>query len=59
MYFEIIGEISAIEIIAKGNGVRRRHLLNERYGNGRWRKLKGVVTVRLNNGRIRQVEIHW
>ncbi|VAW34287.1 hypothetical protein MNBD_CHLOROFLEXI01-3872 [hydrothermal vent metagenome] len=59
MYFEIIGEISEIEIIAKGNGVRRRYLLNERYGNGRWRKLKGVTTVRLNNGRIRQAEIHW
>jgi hypothetical protein len=26
---------------------------------GRWRKLKGVATVKLSNGRIRTVELHW
>jgi hypothetical protein len=29
------------------------------YGIGRWRKLKGVAQVRLPNGRIRRVELHW
>lgn len=26
---------------------------------GRWRKLKGIATIRLRNGRIRRVELHW
>jgi len=29
------------------------------YGQGRWRKLKGIATVQLENGRIRLAEIHW
>jgi hypothetical protein len=33
--------------------------LRRRYGVARWRKLKGVATVRLGNGRIRRVELHW
>ncbi len=33
--------------------------LQEAYGLGRWRKLKGVANVRLKNGRIRTAEIHW
>ena len=24
-----------------------------------WRKLKGVATVRLRNGKLRRVELHW
>jgi hypothetical protein len=26
---------------------------------GRWRKLKGVATVRLPGGALRRVELHW
>ncbi|MEO6392150.1 MAG: hypothetical protein ABIP75_09885 [Pyrinomonadaceae bacterium] len=59
MDFEIIGEITEIEIIAVGNGIRDRIRLRKRYGRGRWRKLKGIAKVRLNNGRIRRAEIHW
>jgi len=29
------------------------------YGKGRWRKLKGIAKVQLENGRIRLAEIHW
>jgi hypothetical protein len=29
------------------------------YGKGRWRKLKGIATVRLANGNLRRVELHW
>lgn len=32
---------------------------NETYGVGRWRKLKGVATIRLTSGRIRIAELHW
>ena len=59
MSFEIIGEITNIVIIAAGHAVRDRALLRQRYGAGRWRKLKGFATVRLRNGKIRQVELHW
>ena len=59
MYFEIIGELSEIERIARGPSVRERARLRKQFGPGRWRKLKGVATVRLANGRIRTVELHW
>jgi hypothetical protein len=59
MYFEIIGELDEIEIIASGPSVRERARLRKQFGAGRWRKLKGVATVRLANGRIRTVELHW
>jgi len=59
MDFEILGEITAIEPIAAGRGVRDRARLRKLYGGNRWRKLKGVAQVRLLNGRIRTAEIHW
>lgn len=59
MYFEIIGELSDIETIARGPSVRERARLRTQFGPGRWRKLKGVATVRLANGTIRRVELHW
>jgi hypothetical protein len=57
--FEIIGEIEAIQTIATGAGVKVRSLLRKMYGRGRWRKRKGIGTVRLPNGNIRRVELHW
>jgi hypothetical protein len=59
MYFEIIGAIADIHRIAIGSSIRDLARLREQYGAGRWRKLKGVATVRLANGRIRKVELHW
>lgn len=59
MYFEIIGEIFDIETIAVSSSIRDIARLRKQYGVGRWRKLKGVATVRLANGRIRKAEIHW
>lgn len=57
--FEIVGEISAVEVIAVGNAIRDIARLREAYGVGRWRKLKGTALVRLTNGRVRQAEVHW
>jgi hypothetical protein len=34
-------------------------MLQQRYGRGRWRKLKGLATVRLVNGMVRRAEVHW
>ena len=59
MNFEIISEISNIEIIAVEKGIRDLSRLRKMYGRGRWRKLKGVAQIRLKSGRIRLAEIHW
>ena len=57
--FEIIGDITDIEVIAVGNSIQDIARLRAQYGPGRWRKLKGVATIELRNGRIRQAELHW
>jgi hypothetical protein len=57
--FDIVGEIEQTQTIAAGRGVRARFHLQKLYGQGRWRKLKGEATVRLPNGKIRRVELHW
>ena len=59
MDFERVGEISQVETIASGSGVRELVRLTKQYGQGRWRKLKGVARVRLIDGTVRLVEIHW
>ena len=59
MKFEIVGDISEVETIASGRGVKIRSLLNKDHGRGRWRKLKGEATVRLANGKLRRVELYW
>jgi hypothetical protein len=57
--FEVVGEIEAVETIATGTSVQVRSLLRKIYGRGRWRKRKGIGTVRLQNGNMRRVELHW
>jgi hypothetical protein len=57
--FELLSDINNIEIIARGAGVRVKNYLNQKYGRGRWRKLKGTATVQYPNGRVVNVELHW
>ncbi len=59
MQFEIIGDISEIEIIAVGNAIRDIARLRRQFGKGRWRKLKGMATIRLENGQVYTAELHW
>jgi hypothetical protein len=59
MYFDIIGEIEGVEAIATGRSIRDIARLRRRYGTGRWRKLKGTATVRLESGAVHRAEIHW
>jgi len=59
VHFEIIGELSAIETIATGSGIRELTRLRKRYGRGRWRKRKGFGRVRLPSGEIMVAELHW
>jgi hypothetical protein len=58
-YFEVVTGISEIETIAVGGNIREIARLRKQFGKRRWRKLKGVATVRLKNGRLREVELHW
>ncbi|MBI3610513.1 MAG: hypothetical protein HY204_07415 [Nitrospirae bacterium] len=59
MRFEVIGPIADVEVIASGPGVRVLTYLRKVYGRGRWRKLKGIAMIRLPNGALRRVELHW
>jgi hypothetical protein len=59
MQFDVLGQISDIETIAVGSGIREIARLRRMYGRGRWLKRKGIAQVRLANGSIRLAEIHW
>ena len=59
MKFELVGSIEDIVGIARGPSIRVRSYLRKAYGKGRWRKLKGSATIKLPNGVLRRVELHW
>lgn len=59
MDFEIVGQVTNVEKIAEGSGIRMLPVLRKRYGKGHWRKLKGSATVRLSDGTLRRAEVHW
>jgi hypothetical protein len=59
MDFEILGDISGVETIATGSGIRELVRLRKRYGRGRWRKRKGFAEIRLETGEIARAELHW
>jgi hypothetical protein len=55
----VLSVSNVVETIAVGTGVRVRARLRKRYGGSRWRKLKGVASVRLADGEVRLAEVHW
>ena len=59
MKFDVVGQITGIEVVASGSAIRVLRTLRKVYGRGRWRKLKGVATILLPNGALRKVELHW
>ena len=59
MDFDLVGDITDIETIATGSGIRALSRLRRLYGKGRWRKMKGSARIRLRTGRIRIAEVHW
>ena len=59
MAFEIIGELTSVEIIATGNSIRELARLKKFYGKGRWRKLKGIARIRLEDNSFVLAELHW
>ncbi len=59
MDFEIVSKIFNTKPIAVKYSLRELTRLRKQYGKGRWRKLKGVASVRLKDGSIHKAEIHW
>jgi hypothetical protein len=59
MQFEIVSEISQVETLATGSGIREVNRLRRTYGRGRWRKRKGIARVRLADGSLHVAEVHW
>jgi hypothetical protein len=59
MFFALIGEIEEIETIAVGSNIHDVARLRKTYGRGRWRKLKGIALVRLEDGSECDAELHW
>ena len=54
--FELLGEVTRIEVIAVNLSIRERKRLKAQFGGRRWRKLKGVARVRLANEEVRTAE---
>ncbi|MDC0832119.1 hypothetical protein AY599_17760 [Leptolyngbya valderiana BDU 20041] len=57
--FELLGDLSDIEVIAVNLSIRELRRLKEQFGGRRWRKLKGLGLVRFPNGDVYQAELHW
>jgi len=58
--FELISQITEIQTIAWGHGIRILPLLMERYGGkpSAWRKKKEKATIR-QFGALYEAELHW
>jgi hypothetical protein len=59
MWFELLSSITETETIAAGTSIREIARLRRRFGQVRWRKRKGVGTVRLADGTICEAGLHW
>jgi hypothetical protein len=57
--FKILSQISNIETMAAGTGIRELRRLRRMHGRGRWRKRKGVARIELQDGDIKLAELHW
>ena len=57
--FEVIGGIEQITTIAVESSIREIKRLRKAFGDARWRKLKGIATVRLEDSTIHRVELPW
>ncbi|MFM8331480.1 MAG: hypothetical protein ACKN9T_07305 [Candidatus Methylumidiphilus sp.] len=56
---KIIGGIAQVETIAEGQSIRELATLRQRYGDGTWKKKKGIALVQLDDGYTAKAEIHW
>ena len=59
MYFDHRENREKVEIIAVGGNIHDIMRLRKQHGIGRWRKLKGIAVVKLDNGNTCTAVIHW
>ena len=59
MDVEVVGPLREVTTIAVGREIRELRRLRRRYGKGRWRKRKGLASVRLLDGTVHRAELHW
>jgi len=59
MTFELIGEVVQTETIATGRASHDLSRLKKHYGEGRWRKRKGIARIPLADGTVHVAEMHW
>ena len=59
MDFEIVSPVRETRTIASGRAIRQLWRLRRRYGSSRWRRRKGIATVRLQDGTVHTAEVHW
>jgi hypothetical protein len=59
MHFELVGALANVETFASGSAIRELARLRRAYGEGRWRKRKGVALVRLADRTLARAEVHW
>jgi len=59
MPFKIKGTIRDIETIATGRGINNLNRIAKIYGKAKWRKMKGICHVELEDGAVLEAEVHW
>lgn len=59
MKFKIIGSIHNQEVIATGKKIREFQRLKKIYGFSKWRKMKGIAKIEMDDHSIFSAEIHW
>lgn len=59
MHFRLRSELSNVETIARGTGIRELKRLRRVHGPGNWRKRKGFATVELQDGSTGLAELQW
>jgi hypothetical protein len=55
---KIAGAIENIQTIAERHGIRELGILRQTYGDGNWKKKKGVAMVETDTGHIAKAEVH-
>lgn len=59
MKFKVVDKIEQQRTFASGSGIRELARLRRVYGKARWRKRKGIATIRFEDGSTRRAELHW
>ena len=56
---KLLSDITDIELIAEGSGIRNLSSLKRQFGGKNWRKKKGKVYIEDEIGQRRLAEVHW